>query len=363
MDINDEMTPEYCREYGKRLLKSDVKEDRVNGMGYLLRARKAGDPEACYLVGKMLLDGTLKVRNKDPREEGISDLWYAATKGYPEARALLNRQMTAGNKAVHKAKADHPLTGFDGKRIRINKKGLLTPIDAVLEYADGMNVLRLSANILFYDDDVPDRGRFEVAVLKGIKLWEGQYAVFGDQPVKVEVNLTTEERLIDTVFVTASVSKSMEKYREITERFGTERMKHNMKAVADDKRSSMVYVGGKWSPGSLKLINIESDDGKFTDYEEIMHIAKHEFGHALGLGDLYAESDDGLEGVPRGRFEELDQYLVSDRLYYLVMCDHHAPVTNNDIEMVLLAYSRNKAQLFQKSAIKGEISEALGKGN
>ena len=40
-----------------------------------------------------------------------------------------------------------------------------------------------------------------------------------------------------------------------------------------------------------------------------------------------------------------------------------APVTNNDIEMVVLAFSENRFQRFQPDRTGKRISEALGKGN
>ena len=104
------------------------------------------------------------------------------------------------------------------------------------------------------------------------------------------------------------------------------------------------------------------DDYKFNDYNEIRHVAKHEFGHALGLGDLYASKSDNLTGVNKGQFAELDSYYVSDKVYNLVMCDHHGPVSNNDIEMIILAFRENKMQNYQQQLTK-KISEALGKGN
>ena len=94
-----------------------------------------------------------------------------------------------------------------------------------------------------------------------------------------------------------------------------------------------------------------------------MHVTKHEFGHALGLGDLYASAVDSLSGVEKGTYAELDSYVINDKFYNLVMCDHHGPISNNDIEMVILAFRENKMQLFQPSRLKGKISSALGKGN
>ena len=52
-----------------------------------------------------------------------------------------------------------------------------------------------------------------------------------------------------------------------------------------------------------------------------------------------------------------------DKFYNLVMCDHHGPISNNDVEMVVLAFKENKMQFYQPSRLKGKISKALGKGN
>ena len=44
------------------------------------------------------------------------------------------------------------------------------------------------------------------------------------------------------------------------------------------------------------------------------------------------------------------------------MCDHYGPVSNNDIEMVILAFCENQMQLYQQERRK-KVSKALGKGN
>lgn len=90
---------------------------------------------------------------------------------------------------------------------------------------------------------------------------------------------------------------------------------------------------------------------------------RHEFGHVLGLGDLYASAVDDLPGVEQGTYPELDSYVITGKRYNLVMCDHYGPISNNDIEMVLLAFRDNKPQLYQPDKLYGVISDALGKGN
>ena len=45
------------------------------------------------------------------------------------------------------------------------------------------------------------------------------------------------------------------------------------------------------------------------------------------------------------------------------MCDHHGPISNNDIEMVVLAFRENRMQNYQPGKFRKEISDALGRGN
>ena len=110
---------------------------------------------------------------------------------------------------------------------------------------------------------------------------------------------------------------------------------------------------------------MEKKNKNYLTGKEIRAIAKHEFGHILGLGDLYQSDSDSLEGVAEGQFAELDSYSLGKRFYNLVMCDHHGPVSNNDVEMVILAFRDNRGQEFQVGRYKRQknISEALGKGN
>jgi len=122
-------------------------------------------------------------------------------------------------------------------------------------------------------------------------------------------------------------------------------------------------MGRKWSVRGFKSIKLCSEDPTFSDCEEICHAVKHEFGHLLGLGDLYSNKGDGLPGVQKGTFTELDGYYISNKRYNLVMSNHHGPISDNDVEMVVLAFQKNKEQLYQKTKKKDKISIALGRGN
>ena len=358
---------EWYREYGKSLIGSADSEQRSMGVQSILKAYKLGDPEAAYIFGSLILQGSLKPVSGDPVERALMILCSAAGKGSVQARSLLNSycvkryEVSLHNRA---AGQNGPLTDFEGKQIKIKRTGLMTPIDASLEYADGINRLTLSANIVFWGDDLlDDPAGFEKAVLDGIMEWQGDYRVFGNQPLRVDVQLTNESRVWDNVIVCPMTDEIGDNVLKIANAVGTEKSKERARSMIASKRSFAVSGVRKWSSKSRKLIYILSEDGKFDDFDEIKHVAKHEFGHALGLGDLYESRSDNLGGVQKGTYFELDGFSLTDKFYNLVMCDHHGPISNNDIEMVILAFWKNKAQLYQPGNFKGEISKALGRGN
>ena len=372
-NYSEQMTPESMRDLGLSLWESGNREKdqdkRSSGLMLLIDAFKDGDTEAAAWVGLFMYQGILRSGSGDSQETALHILHKAALKGSLTARIHLNRICTERYRNLVESRTGEqqtsgPLVDFDGKKIGIHKTGRLTPIDAVLEYADGINRLTLSLNIIFVDDELPDPERFEVAVMDGIKAWEGNYLVFGGQSLEVVINITTEDRLLDNVYVFAVTDEITDIMQRVS---GVIRTKKSEKTIDDliNKKRSLSLIGvRKWKARSGKLIYIASHDGTFRDYEEIRDVAKHEFGHALGLGDLYANPGDQLGGVEKGTFFELDGYYMGGLEYNLVMSDHHGLISNNDIEMVVLAFSEDEMQLYQKHPLmKNEISKALGRGN
>ena len=368
MEFNN-LSPDATRELGKDYFfhhNGDM-EKRSTGLHMLIDSKERGDPEATYIVARLVLDSVLKPGIGNPEDHALTLLCRSANKGYVQARAFLNRycEDRYENSVASKINSisNAPLVDFDGKKIKIDRKGVLSPVDAVLKYENGKNVLTLSTNVVFmYGDEIENHQRFEEAVLKGLMLWQGDYEVFGGQMVSVEMNITTDSRFYDNLIVTPLTSSLSDTILSITDAIGTNKRRTEVNNLISSKRS-FATNGFKWSVNSRKIIYIQSDDEKFDDYEEIMHVTKHEFGHALGLGDLYESASDYLGGIEKGTYTELDSYIINNKFYNLVMCDHHGPISNNDIEMVILAFRENKMQLYQPSRLKGKISSALGKGN
>lgn len=360
--------PEKAREYGKRLLygKDVDREGKVIALYLISHSANKGDPEAQFILGYLILSKSIEKIVPADDETGLRLICAAAENGYPEARNFLNKYTNDRYVAEVQSKLSEqepsPLKDFDGKQIKINRKGVFSPVDAGLEFRDGKNILTLSANVIFTIDDsdgpIPDC--FYDAVLDGFREWEGEYLVFGNQKLTVKVELTNEDRLFDNVMVVTMTKNVKRDALRFAKMVGREEKLENF--VSGSRSFARMGVK-KWSVHSRKYVYISTRNGKFDDYEEVKVAAKHEFGHVLGLGDLYYSEADGLKGVERGTFRELDSYAVADKKYHLVMDNGEGPISNNDIEMVVLAFSENRAQYYQAMKSDSEISKALGRGN
>lgn len=339
-----------------------------------------GNGQAMYIVAKFILDGVI-IPDGDPQEIAIKYMKMAAQGGSRMARAYLNsldQKSTTANllDSVNQAlksnqqhtigvvkEPTHPgmLVDFHNNMIEIDKTGIQTPVDVTLDFVDGKNILKISTNIDIhcYNEQIDEEKVFE-AIKNGAKLWEGDYKVFGNQEVSVKVDVTNIQRDFDNLDVYIADKMFLEKIKQEGS-IGALRYEDTARSI--DQGSSFHISVGEWTAETERLIVLISQTELFTDYDHLANVFKHEFGHALGLGDLYRYELGGLKGVRPGKFDDLERYRVSGYHYNLVMCDADAPVVDNDIEMVILAFMQNRKQDFQTSAFGGEVSEALGQGN
>jgi len=281
------------------------------------------------------------------------------------------KQKGNGNNCSQKiTKKEGQLVDFNGECIIISRNDEINPIEAELKCESGENILNLKVKICFYyHPDVQYNETFENAVFDGIKFWEGKYEVFGGQKVTVNIDILAESVYSPVEFLLLPINPKYVNIIPIDEVVINNRHKmlnkHKLGCLdknIKDRRSFVLSPQG-WSVESEKIMCLLSNDDTFSDSYRLKQAVKHEFGHVLGLGDLYEETVKGFAGVEEGSYSELDGYHLRNREYDLVMCRSDGEISNNDIEMIILAFSKNEKQNYQTTRNKGKISEALGKGN
>lgn len=254
------------------------------------------------------------------------------------------------------------ITGFDGKPIEIEKKGLFYPVSMELCETEGRNYLHIQVKSYFasaLEDGQLTISGWKQCIFEGFQEWAGEYTVFGGQQLTVTVTaIEAESPSIDTVpILCLSETKAKEfisQYVEQKEQAAIEQ------ALLQQRSFSTTMIEGVVSWNAILPRYIVLMPSAFADDYTLQRTAKHEFGHILGLGDSYKDASLGYQGV--GMYHDILPYYDTKNGFNMVM-DNCGPVRNNDIEMVILAFFTNRFQNYQSMQNANAISFALGRGD
>lgn len=348
----------------------DEKEGKTKYLLYRISNGRKILPYTAYEFAQSIMDSETLLTGEQAFNITKQLLFTALKGGYSKALADVLRicdkeyQDTVASK--YAARVDGlPLTDFSGKSFHLDRTGNNLPVKAALIRKNGRNVLLITVKLdIIVTEKMDNYPDFKKAVFSGIRDWEGSYRVFSGQQLDVKIKIIETDSLIENRVAVVPLTSELFKLTSQSMKAVavTDKMKKRSESILKHKRSFMTSFP-VWNVAMPKMITLLSDECRFDDFNSIRTTVRHEFGHVLGLGDLYRDPLMKLDGVKKGSYRELDIYSLDEYYYYLVMCDNSAPVTNNDIEMVLLAFSENRAQLFQKSVWGKKISSALGRGN
>ena len=342
-------------------------EERAKAFEYLRWAAWKNDAEGSFHFGRNMLLGKIRIKEANSHERGMYYMERAARLGYPGAQKELDNfcnfryRRLVGDKIPLQAPA--PLRDFDNWKVKIKHTGKI-PVNAVLDFVGGMNTLWLTpnVNIMIDDDEVADWARMEKAITDGMKAWEGVYTVFGGQKLAVVVDVNICERFLGTINIMSARGDMARNVLKIMGNLGGVVKQRGENAFTNYHTFSTVGMKA-WSVKSNKSIMLYDGTGRFDDYEQIKRDIKCEFGSMLGLENMLL-TDNGKElFIPKGTYPEIDPYYIENGRYNLVMCNGRGVISNNDIEMVVLALSENKMQYYLEDSHGNKPSKALGKGN
>lgn len=327
-------------------------QEKRKAFGFIKWAAEKEDAEAMYLLGKLLEDGFVPFVN-GAKPSGRKYLYEASLEGYEEAKACLDRicrkQYYEDITKDKEIPEPHPLTDSDGWMFAIKERKNRSGVTSKLVYDRGINILyiKVRVNMVIDQSCAEDMEMLKMSVENGFKSWAGLFQVFGNQLIEVKVNVEFTEDTIGAVAIRQMlpVDKRLRFLPLVTPT--TEAI---ARARGEGKYSVTLFDRKKWSRSCKKTVYLDNSMG-VLDCKKVQKAIMHEAGHIFGLGDL--------ENVAWKTYQELDPYWIYDDKYNLVMSRNGGLVSNNDIEMMLLAFDKNMVQDYH-----GEnTSKALGRGN
>lgn len=118
------------RELGKTLFfRGNDEQQKELGLSMLIRAKEQRDPEAMYIIARLLLDGLLKTKGNDTVQYALELLCVSANRGFMLARAFLDSYCEERYRLGYSGEFRDPpkgsLVDFDGKIIKSIVRGCL----------------------------------------------------------------------------------------------------------------------------------------------------------------------------------------------------------------------------------------------
>ena len=329
--------------------------ERVKAYKFIKWAAEKGDSEAMYELGRIMVEGNMPMNGGKFDSQGRELIYKAANKGYKPAEEYLSGlcrlRYTYDVFMKTPVPKSAPLRDGDGWKITINHKPH-HPVSARLEYRPMTGnelIITVNAYIGMEKIHMDDKEQFEKAVIDGFKAWEGFYNVFGNQLLQVTVEVNIKDKPDYAVCIFPLQPFIVRPMRFITP--VNEQSEERARAIIDGKKSIMQHRGTRWLKRIQKTIYINDLGETPYDNEQVTKAVRYEFGHVLGLGEF------GV--IPYGTYKDLDPYYVNNGVYNLVMCGREGMISDNDIEMVILALVTGEKQEYQGE----KVSKALGRDN
>lgn len=258
----------------------------------------------------------------------------------------------SSNYFINCPKKSGVLRDYDGKEISFDRGNI--PVKGTLKFSEDGAVFLIEVNVLMRRISDMRLTKPVRPIIQGIKQWQGNYLVFGGYPIEARVKCTTELRRRSSLIVNIFDDETTDSIADILKKFG-KRGKRSA-SILSARRQSAASVGKSWRLGAVKYINLYEQD--LLNIPRCKFLMRHEFGHILGLDDMYQERSEGRKGVYEV-YPDIEMFRIKGNIFNMIMCSEDAPVTFKDIEMALLAYRDGIIQRFQQTNGKGEISQAL----
>lgn len=289
--------------------------------------------------------------------DGAKRNYYDAVRRYSSSRARLALNALC-SKLIAEYSTGEVKTGelrdYDGNIVAFDRRDI--PVCARLIFDGQKSVMDIRLNIVQRNMADMSLTKPARAVIQGIKQWQGSYRVFGGYPLEIRISCTYELRRSKSLIINVLDDETTDSVGSMLSKLG-KRGKRGAE-ILNARRQSAAVIGNTWRPSGVKYINIYEKD--LLSVPRCKYLLRHEFGHVLGLDDMYAEAADGRAGV-KEVYPDIEMLRIRGSIFNMVMCSADAPVTFKDAEMALLAYRDGEIQRFQPRNGKGDISRALRK--